>query len=268
MNSPEYELYQGYLRQKRKERIAVMLTQFIIVIGLIAAWEFAGRMNKIDTLLFSYPSKILRLLYDRLLEGTLLNHVGVTLAETSVGFLLGTVCGTALAAAIWWFRFLSKVLDPFLVVLNSMPKVALGPLIIVAIGPNVVSVIATALAVTVIITTLVVHSSFREVDESYIKVVRIFGATRADVFRKVILPASFPTIVSTLKVNVGLAWIGVVVGEFLVSKQGLGYLIIYGFQVFNFTLVIGSLFIIAIAATLMYQAVAVLEKKLIGHRQN
>lgn len=267
MNSPEHKIYLDHLRRKRKERIAVWLTQIIILTGFLAAWEIAGRLNKIDTLLFSYPSKIVQLLYDRWIEGTLLPHVGVTLAETSVGFLLGTVFGTALAAAIWWFRFLSKVLDPFLVVLNSMPKVALGPLIIVAIGPNVVSVIATALAVTVIITTLVVHSSFREVDENYVKVVRIFGASRAETFRKVILPASFPTIVSTLKVNVGLAWIGVVVGEFLVSKQGLGYLIIYGFQVFNFSLVIGSLFIIAIVATLMYQAVALLEKKLYGKRQ-
>jgi NitT/TauT family transport system permease protein len=124
------------------------------------------------------------------------------------------------------------------------------------------SIIATTLAVTVIITTLVVYTSFKEVDANYIKVIRMFGGTRTQSFRKVILPASMPAIVSTLKVNVGLAWVGVIVGEFLVSKQGLGYLIIYGFQVFNFTLVLGSLVMIAIVATVMYQIVAYVERRL------
>jgi len=197
-----------------------------------------------------------------LLEGTLLPHVWVTVLETLCGFLLGTLCGTMLAAVIWWSNFLARVLDPFIVVLNSMPKVALGPIFIVAIGPGLGSIVATALAVTVIITTLVVYSSFKEVDANYIKVVRLFGGGRLTVFRRVILPASFPTIISTLKVNVGLSWVGVIVGEFLVAREGLGYLIIYGFQVFNFTLVISSLFVIALVATLMYQAVAYLESKL------
>lgn len=260
-------IYQEYRRKLRKETSYVRLTQLLVLIGFFGLWEIAGRLRWIDTLLFSYPSRVLELLYNRLLEGTLMPHITATVMETFLGFILGTLFGTILATIIWWSPFLFRVLDPFLVVLNSMPKVALGPLIIVAIGPNFVSILAMALAITVIITTLVVYNSFREVDENYIKVVRIFGASRIEMLRKVILPASFPTIISTLKVNVGLAWVGVIVGEFLVSKQGLGYLIIYGFQVFNFTLVIGSLFIIAIAATLMYQGVALLENKLSGkHR--
>jgi len=257
-------VHASYMRQRRKVRTFVLMTQVAILLGSIGLWEIAGRLKWIDVLLFSYPSKIVGLLWDNLLEGELLPHVGVTVVETIFGFLLGTLCGTSLAAIIWWSPFLAKVLDPYIVVLNSMPKVALGPIFIVAIGPGLGSVIAMALAITVIITTLVVYSSFKEVDANYIKVVRLFGGTRATVFRRVILPASFPTIVSTLKVNVGLAWVGVIVGEFLVAKQGLGYLIIYGFQVFNFTLVIGSLFVIAIAATLMYQAVAYMESKLSG----
>ncbi|MNI28329.1 putative aliphatic sulfonates transport permease protein SsuC [compost metagenome] len=196
----------------------------------------------------------------------MLPHVGVTVWETIVGFLLGTLFGTALATLIWWSSFLSRVLDPYIVVLNSMPKVALGPLFIVGLGPGLLSIIATTLSITVIITTLVVYGSFKEVDPNYIKVVRIFGANQRKVFTKVILPASIPAIVSTLKVNVGLAWVGVIVGEFLVSKAGLGYLIIYGFQVFNFTLVISTLFVIAIVATIMYKAVVMVEQAINRNR--
>ncbi|SHE11765.1 ABC transporter permease [Chlamydia abortus] len=255
-------IFGQYLAQRRRMKWLVWLSQLAILAGGLILWEMAGRNKWIDVLLFSYPSKIIELLNSKLLDGSLLPHIGVTVLETLVGFILGTLVGTAIAILIWWSPFLQKVLDPYIVVLNSMPKVALGPLFIVGLGPNVLSIIAMTLAITVIVTTLVIYSSFNEVDSNYVKVIRIFGGQRTQVFRKVILPASFPTIVSTLKVNVGLAWIGVIVGEFLVSKQGLGYLIIYGFQVFNFSLVIGSLFIIAIVATLMYQAVAYLEGRL------
>lgn len=253
-------------RSMRRNRTSVLLTQIAVLVAFVALWEAAGRNKWIDVLLFSYPSKIAKLLADKLADGSLMPHVWATVLETGAGFILGTLLGTALATLIWWSPFLARVLDPYLVVANSMPKVALGPLFIVGLGPNITSIIATTLAVTVIITTLVIYTSFKEVDGNYIKVVRMFGGTRTQSFRKVILPASLPAIVSTLKVNVGLAWVGVMVGEFLVSKQGLGYLIVYGFQVFNFTLVLGSLVIIAIVATVMYQVVAYIEGRLYGKR--
>lgn len=264
------ELTQNVLQQfvlaKKKETTNVRLVQLSILIIFFALWELAARLKWIDVLLFSYPTKVFKLLGDKLLDGTLLPHVGVTVIETIIGFVLGTLFGTALAVVIWWSPFLSRVLDPYIVVLNSMPKVALGPLFIVGLGPGLLSIIATTLSITVIITTLVVYGSFKEVDQNYVKVVRLFGGNQRKVFLKAILPASFPAIVSTLKVNVGLAWVGVIVGEFLVSQMGLGYLIIYGFQVFNFTLVISTLFVIAIVATLMYQIVTNLEKRLTKHR--
>lgn len=260
--------YDRFLKAERKTTHQVRLTQAAILLLFLALWEVAGRYQWIDALLFSYPSRIGALLYTKWMDGTLLIHVGVTLWETVVGFLLGTLVGTAVATMLWWSPFLSKVLDPYIVVLNSLPKVALGPLFIVALGPGVLSIIATTLSITVIITILTVYGSFKEVDANYTKVIRIFGGNKSTVFQKVVLPASYPTIVSTLKVNVGLSWVGVIVGEFLVSKEGLGYLIIYGFQVFNFTLVIGSVLLIAVAATVMYQAVAYLEGKLIGNKRN
>ncbi|MBC8079318.1 MAG: ABC transporter permease [Gorillibacterium sp.] len=258
--------HRKYLIQRRNGRRKVRLTQFAILIGFLGIWEGAGRAGWIDVLLFSYPSKIVKLLISMLKDGTLYPHIGITVTETIIGFILGTLMGTALAVVLWWSPFVEKVLDPYMVVLNSMPKVALGPLFIVGLGPGLLSIIGTTLAVTVIITTLVVFASFKEVDPNYSKVILLLGGSRRQVFRHVILPAAYPAIVSTLKVNVGLSWIGVIVGEFLVSQKGLGYLIVYGFQVFNFTLVIGSLFLIAIVATIMYQLVSWAEKLMMRRR--
>lgn len=260
------QVHQQFLAARKKKTNYVRLVQLAILLLFFLFWEMAARLKWIDVLLFSYPTKVFKLLWDKLLDGSLLPHVGVTVVETIIGFVLGTLFGTALAVVIWWSPFLSRVLDPYIVVLNSMPKVALGPLFIVGLGPGLLSIIATTLSITVIITTLVVYGSFKEVDTNYVKVVTLFGGNQRKVFLKAILPASFPAIVSTLKVNVGLAWIGVIVGEFLVSQMGLGYLIIYGFQVFNFTLVISTLFVIAIVATGMYQIVSNLEKRMTKHR--
>ncbi|CAM4407325.1 NitT/TauT family transport system permease protein [Paenibacillus endophyticus] len=256
------ELHNRFKQQKRKVTAAVISTQAVLLLIFVGLWEAAGRNDWIDPLLFSYPSKMLMQLWRTMADGSIWPHVGMTVTETIVGFVLGTLIGTALAAALWWFPFLSRVFDPYLVVLNSMPKVALGPIFIVGLGPGFMSIVAITLSVTVIITTLNIYNRFREIDTGYIKVVRLFGASRLQLFKLVILPASFPVIISTLKVNVGLAWIGVIVGEFLVAKLGLGYLIIYGFQVFNFTLVLSSLIVIAVVATIMYQLVAALERKL------
>ncbi|BFH13480.1 ABC transporter permease [Paenibacillus melissococcoides] len=252
--------YSRYRAARRKRAWIVSLTQVAILIACVGLWELAGRLKWIDVLLFSYPSKVWQQIVQDFADGSIWPHLGMTVGETVAGFVLGTLLGTLLAVVIWWSDFLARVLDPYMVVFNSMPKVALGPLFIVGFGAGFAAIVATTLSITVIITTIVVYNSFREVDPNYIKVVRVFGGGKSVIFRKVILPASFPAIVSTLKVNVGLAWVGVIVGEFLVSKIGLGYLIIYGFQVFNFTLVMASLVIIAVVATLMYQGVAYLER--------
>jgi len=256
------ELERGYAARSKRTTLAVRGTQALLLLAFIGLWELAGRQGWIDVLLFSYPSKLVGLLQRMLADGSLMPHVATTVIETVSGFVLGTLLGALIAAALWWFPFLSRVADPYLVVLNSMPKVALGPIFIVALGPGYMAIIATTLSVTVIITTLTIYGRFREIDANYVKVVRLFGGSKRQVFRMAILPASFPVIVSSLKVNVGLSWVGVIVGEFLTAKQGLGYLIIYGFQVFNFTLVLASLFVIAIVAAIMYQLVALLEARL------
>jgi len=256
-------LHEQYLKEIKKEKQIVRIYQILIFLLFFSGWEIASQKQWVDPLIFSSPSKIWSLFIDKLSDGTLLSNLYITLFETVLGFILGTLLGTILAAMLWWSSRLSNVLDPYLVVLNAMPKVALGPILIVALGPGYFSIIAMGAIISVIITTIVVFTSFKEVDQNYLKVLQTFGANRKQCFKEVILPASFPTIISTLKVNVGLSWVGVIVGEFLVSAKGLGYLIIYGFQVFNFTLVLLSLLIIAVIATIMYHAVELLERKLI-----
>ena len=257
------QLHSQFLQSIIKEKKLVRLYQAIIFIVFFSLWEIASRFAWIDPLIFSSPSKVYTLFIEKINDGTLLSNISITLFETVLGFILGTLAGTLLAALLWWFPFFSKVADPYLVILNAMPKVALGPILIVALGPGFTSIILMGAIISVIITTIVVYTSFKEVDYNYLKVLQTFGATKRQSFLEAILPSSLPTIISTLKVNVGLSWVGVIVGEFLVSAKGLGYMIIYGFQVFNFSLVMLSLLMIAFFATIMYQLVDMLERKLI-----
>ncbi|NLC77528.1 MAG: ABC transporter permease [Clostridia bacterium] len=256
-----------YLKALRLEQLKVLATQIVLLVFLLIAWEVSARYGIVDTFIFSQPTRVWQLILERAADGSIYHHTWITLVETIIGFCLGTLFGTLLAILIWASPFFARVLDPYLVVLNSMPKVALGPFFIVTLGTGHLSIIAMAVAIALIITTIVVYGSFQEVDPNYLKLTQTWGATRWQSFRKVVLPASVPSIISTLKVNVGLSWVGVIVGEFLVAKAGLGYLIIYGFQVFNLTLVMTSLLIISLAATVMYQAVAFLEKKLMQNRR-
>ncbi|MDZ5472609.1 ABC transporter permease [Bacillus sp. 31A1R] len=256
-------LHQQYIESLKIEKRWVRFYQLVIFLVFFVGWEVASQKQWINPLIFSSPSKVWTLFLEKIQDGTLLTNLGFTLTETVFGFILGTLLGTILAAILWWSPILSKILDPYLVILNAMPKVALGPILIVALGPTFTSIVAMGAIISVIITTIVVYTSFKEVDPNYLKVLQTFGATRLQCFKEAILPASFPTIISTLKVNVGLSWVGVIVGEFLVSSKGLGYMIIYGFQVFNFTLVLLALLVIAVFATIMYQLVELLERKLI-----
>lgn len=258
-------LHDNYLKKIKKEKRIVLFWQIVIFILFIASWEIASNLKWINPLIFSSPSNVSILLYEKILDLSMISHLQYTLFETVLGFIIGTVAGIIIASILWTSERLARICDPYLVIINAMPKVALGPIIIVALGPGMVSIIMMGAIISVIITTLVVYAAFNEVDGNYLKVLKSFDATRFQCFKEAVFPATLPTMISTLKVNVGLSWVGVIVGEFLVSNQGLGYLIIYGFQVFDFSLVMSSLVIIAIFAALMYKVVEKLEKWLIKH---
>jgi NitT/TauT family transport system permease protein len=213
-----------------------------------------------DSFIFSSPSRIVDTFFRLYSDGSIWTHVWTTLWETVVGFLLGTIFGILIAIILWVSETCSKVLEPYLVVGNALPKIALGPVFIVWLGAGSTSIIAVAVSVSLIVTVLEVYTGFKEADPEKIRLVRSFGATKRQVMEKVILPSSFPVMMNALKVNVGLSWVGVIVGEFLVSRAGLGYLIVYGGQVFQLDLVMTSVVILSILAALMYFGVQLLGK--------
>ena len=194
-------------------------------------------------------------------DGTLFRHVSVTLAEALIGFFAGTLCGILIAILLWCSPMLEEIMDPYLVVINSLPKIALGPVIIVWVGSGYSSIITVTLLISVVCTVLGVLAGFHETDEEKILLLKSFGASRWQIFRFAVFPSGIPSMISVLKINVGMTWVGVIVGEFLVSKAGLGYLIVYGGQVFRMDLVMGSVVILCILAAVMYYLVAIAEKR-------
>lgn len=251
--------HREFLRKLKQRKFSILFTRILILIAFFLLWELMAEMKIIDAFITSQPTRILKTLGNLYQEGQLFYHTGVTCFETIVGFLLGTIIGTSAAIILWWSDFLAKTLEPYLVVLNSLPKIALGPIFIVWIGAGVSSIIVMALAISMIVTVLEVLNGFLAVDQDKIKLVQTFGAKRIQVLTKVVLPSCLPVIINALKINVGLSWVGVIVGEFLVSKAGLGYLIVYGGQVFQLDLVMTTVLILAVAAALMYQGVVYLE---------
>lgn len=251
-----------YLKHQKRNKTEVILLRMIILIGFFALWEVAARFGWIDAFIMSSPSRILKTLQSLYTSNNLFYHIGISCLETVIGFILGTISGTVIAIILWNSPFLSKVLDPYLIILNSLPKTALGPIFIVWIGTGASSIIAMSLAISLIVTILDVHNGFLATDKEKIKLLRTFGATKHQILLKLVLPSNFATLINALKVNVGLSWVGVIMGEFLVSKAGLGYLIVYGSQVFKMDLVMATVIILAIAAALMYQCILMLEKAL------
>lgn len=255
-----------YLKKIKKKKYLILLTQISILVGFLALWEFLANKNIIDSFITSQPSRILTTFLN-LSSNDLLKHILVTSYETIVGFLLGTVLGIIIAIILWWSNFLSKVSEPFLVILNSLPKVALGPIIIIWVGAGTPAIIVMAIAISLIVTILENLNGFLKTDTEIIKMAHTFKATKMQVLTKIVIPANLSTFINSLKVNIGLSLVGVISGEFLVSKAGLGYLIVYGGQVFKLDLVMTSVIILGIVAGLMYSIVLLLEKFILNSKK-
>ena len=223
----------AFLAHIRRRKWAVLCLQVFLLVAFFLLWEVAANQGWIDPFIFSQPTRMIASAEEMLADGTLWMHIGTTLWETVAGFLLGTILGTLTAVLLWWNRFISDVAEPYLVVLNSLPKTALAPIIIVWFGNNQSSIILVALLTSVVVTILSVLNGFLQVDEEKIKLIRIFGGTKRQVLTKVVFPSNVPCILNALKINVGLSFVGVIVGEFLVAQNGLGFLITYNSQTFK-----------------------------------
>jgi len=257
-----------FLRALRLRQTRVIVVQLAVLVGFLTLWQLAAHWRLIDPFITSQPAAIAGKLVELTEDGSLGYHVAVTVYETLVGFGLGTLLGIALAGALWWWDFLSDVADPYIVVLNATPKMALGPIFIVWLGATMVAVIALAVSISLFVTILSVYSAFRQADREKLVVVASFGASKWQQFSKVVFPSAVPTIIATLKVNIGLSLIGAIVGEFLAANAGLGYLIIYGQNIFNMSLVMTSLVILTVIAGVMYYAVTALERRFVPWRRD
>lgn len=252
-------LREQYLLDKRKNKIKIIAIQLAVLILFFGLWELLAQTGAIDPFFTSSPSRMLKTL--KTLAGQdLFKHIGTTLLECICGFIIATVAGTVIAILLWWSSTLRKVTEPYIVVLNSLPKIALGPVIIIWMGAGYGAIITMTVLICIIVTIMSVLAGFMECDEDKILLMRAMGANKFKILFKLLLPSSIPNLISVLKINVGLSWVGVIMGEYLVSSAGLGYLIIYGGQVFKLDLVMASTLILCLLAALMYFSVALVEK--------
>ncbi len=264
MNELSAEQKQFLHIQKRHRRM-VGVSRVLILFSFLFIWEFAANTGIIDSFIFSCPSKIALCFWELALDGTIFLHIGVTLYETILSFLLVTCISILSAIALWFSRKLSEILDPYMVVLNSLPKSALAPLLIVWLGANRTTIIAAGMSVAIFGSILSLYSSFSSVDPEKIKLIYTLQGNRLHAMTKVVLPSSLPAIINTMKVNIGLCLVGVIIGEFLAARSGLGYLIIYSSQVFKMDWLLLGIVLLCIMAMLLYTLISCLEKWCLRH---
>lgn len=260
--------YGEYLKKIRINKGIILTFQLAILVSIFLIWELFAKLNLIDTFIMSSPSKIIKQIGILIENGTLFYHIGITLMEATIGFFIATIVGTVIAIILWWNETIRKILDPYIVVINSLPKIALGPILIIWIGAGFGAIIAMDILIMIVITILSMLSAFNSCDENKILLLKSMGATKLQILLKLIIPNSLIEFISVLKINVGLTWIGTIMGEYLVSKAGLGYLIVYGGQVFKLDLVMASTIILCLLAALMYFLVVILEKFVNTKRNN
>lgn len=248
-----------YLKKRRNDKITVVCLQIGLLAAFIGLWELAAVAGWIDPFITSCPSRIVKIL-STIDAKELFTHIAYTLLECIAGFAAASILGILIAVALWRFTKLRKVMEPYIVVLNALPKIALGPIIIIWVGAGAQAIIVMTILICIIVTVIAVLNGFMAVDEGKILLLRSMGATKLQILFKLIIPANVPALVNMLKINVGLAWVGTIMGEYLVSTAGLGYLIIYGSQVFKMDLVMASTVILCLLATVMYLAVAGVER--------
>lgn len=253
---------QAYVHSIKRHRLTVHILQLFILVAFLILWELAAYYNWINDFIFCSPSKLYATLLEMIQDGSLLHHIGITLYETLVGFAIVTVGSLLVAILFWWNTTLSKVLEPYLVMLNALPKSALAPVLIVWLGANQTTIIVCACSVAIFGSILNIYTGFASIDSDKLKLIETLKGKRFHSLRMVVLPSNVPNILSIMKVNIGLCLVGVVIGEFLAAKEGLGYLIIYGSQTFKMSNVLLSILILCGIAMLLYMILQRTERKL------
>lgn len=253
--------HEEFLRQYRRKRYEIYGCQGLLLISLLFLWEMGTRQGWLNGFIFSSPSRMIKTAMEMIGDGSLFYHIGVTLLETMGSFALMSVCSILIAMLLWWIPTLAKILEPFFVLLNSLPKSALAPILIVWLGNNMKTIIITAISIAVFGSIINLHTGFMETDEDKLRLIHILGGNKYHCLKYVIIPGSIPLIISTMKVNIGLSLVGVIIGEFLAAKAGLGYLIIYASQIFKLDIVMLSIFVLCLISILLFGIIQQIEKR-------
>lgn len=251
-----------YLKRRKRNKIIILFSQISLLITFIVSWELLSKYEIINSFIFSSPSKIMNTLIGLYKENNLFIHIYTTSIEVIISFLLSTLFGFIIALFFYIFPIVKKILDPFITMINSLPKVALGPLIIIWMGANTKSIIFMALLINLIVTFITILNGFLNTDKDKIKLFKVLGASKKDIITMLIIPSSRNEIVSALRLNLSLSLIGVIMGEFLSCKKGIGYLILYGTQVFNLSLVMCGIFLLLLLSFIFYELINLIDKKL------
>ena len=260
MNSLEHK---KYLKNIKKHKFKITIYQIAILILFIFSWQVLANLKLINTFIYSSPLDILKTLINLATTNNLIYHIYITLLEVIISFILCSLIGLLVASIMWSNKTLAKVLEPYLTIINSLPKVALGPIIIIWFGANNKSIIVLSLLISVFITIINLHSGFINIDSNKLKLFKVLKATKLQTYFKLVIPNSYLVIINCMKVNISMSLIGVIMGEFLVSKAGIGYLIMYGSNVFNLDLVITGVFILGVISTILYLLIALIERRLL-----
>lgn len=251
----------AYLERELLRRRQVTTLRAMIFILFLALWELGAATGAVDDFIFSSPSRIVRCFLSMTESGAIFFHTGVTLYETLLSFFLTIFFSLLLSILLWSSPMVSRILEPYLVMLNSLPKSAMAPLLIVWLGANLKTIVVAAVSVAVFGSIMTLYTSFSQTDQELIKLIRSFGGGKREILLKILLPASVPVIISSMKVSLGLCLVGVIIGEFLAADSGLGYLIIYGQQTFAMDEVVMSIVILCLISALFYKGISLLEQR-------
>lgn len=250
----------AYLKKQKRSKILIFTMRWLILAVVLGLWELLTYFKIMDPFITSSPSRVINTIGSLYSSGDLFRHIGITLGETIAGFFIAVILGYSIAVVLWSSKTVRAVVEPYIVVLNSLPKIALGPLIIIWIGTDCTAIIFMTVIVAIILCIMNTLAGFLAVDGTKLTLMKAMGAGRAATLTKLVIPASLPALMNTLKVAVGLAWIGSIMGEYIVSRAGLGYLIVYGGQVMKLDLVMTATFILCVLAGCMYGIIALIEK--------
>lgn len=241
----------------------VAAIQAAIVLGAFILWEIAVRVEWMSNFFWSKPSDIARTMVIFFRDGTAIQDTWFTFRATVIGFVAGCALGAVIGLSLWWSQNWARVWEPFIIVFNAIPKLALGPLIILMFGIGISSKIAMAIALTFVITALAAYAGVKSVDQDLVRLTYSLGGRRRDAFFKIVLPSAMPWIISSLRINIGLALAGVLIGEFISSQFGLGKVILYAGATYDIALIWAGIAILSALSMVLYGAVVWLERMLL-----